>query len=231
MSGWREELGAWGPLMEPTLAQDWCRRLEEQVEAAYAGPRPVYPPRRELFTALRLTPPDRVRCVILGQDPYPGAGQAHGLAFSVKPGVALPRSLGNIYRELEADLSIPPAASGTLTRWAEQGVLLLNDTLTVYGGDSNSHARWGWDRFTTRLLLLLREQPRPIAFVLWGNHAKKKGSSANITDSPFPRLVLSAPHPSPLSARRGFFGSRPFSQVNAFLAANAGAPIDWRVEL
>lgn len=224
------QLGGWSEIAAPMLREDWCRALFDRVETAYNGPKPVYPPREQLFTALALTPPEAVRCVILGQDPYPGQGQAHGLAFSVQPGVAVPRSLRNIYLELEADLGIPPAATGSLLPWAEQGVLLLNNVLTVYGGEADSHKGWGWERFTAGLLLALREQPRPIAFLLWGRNAQTKGREARIMESSYPRLVLSSAHPSPLSARRGFFGSRPFSQVNRFLEDYGEPGIDWRLE-
>lgn len=230
MADWMEQLGQWATTAAPFFQEDWCQSLFSQVEAAYDGGKPVYPPREDLFTALRLTPPEQVRCVILGQDPYPGEGQAHGLAFSVRPGVAIPRSLRNIYQELEADLDIPPASQGSLIPWAEQGVLLLNNVLTVYGGEANSHKGWGWERFTARLLLSLREQPRPIAFVLWGKGAQTKGREARILDCPYPRLILESAHPSPLSARRGFFGSRPFSQVNRFLEENGAPSIRWALE-
>lgn len=222
-----QQLGPWRAVAAPMLEEDWCRRLFDRVEEAYAGPRPVYPPREDLFAALAATPPEAVRCVILGQDPYPNPRQAHGLAFSVRPGVPLPRSLGNIYRELEDDLGISPASTGCLLPWARQGVLLLNNVLTVYGGASNSHKGWGWERFTTGLLLALRSQARPIAFLLWGRDAQTKGETARIEDSPYPRLVLRAAHPSPLAARRGFFGSRPFRQVNNFLTAHGESPIRW----
>ncbi len=229
MSSWREELGAWGVLMEDTLSTPWCMGLERRVEAAYRGDKTVYPPREDLFTALRLTPPEQVRCVILGQDPYPGAGQAHGLAFSVRPGVAVPRSLRNIYKEMETDLGIPPAETGSLIPWAEQGVLLLNDALTVYAGEANSHKGWGWERFTAALLKKLQDQSKPIAFILWGGNAGKKGDQAGILESPFPRLVIKSAHPSPLSARRGFFGSKPFSRVNQFLVENGEEAIRWEL--
>lgn len=224
------QVGQWAPIVAAFQQQPWCQDLLRQVEAAYQGGIPVYPPREDLFTALRLTPPQGVRCVILGQDPYPGAGQAHGLAFSVRPGVALPRSLRNIYQELESDLGISPASGGSLIPWAEEGVLLLNNVLTVRAGDSNSHKGLGWERFTTQLLLSLQTQPRPIAFVLWGRGAQTKGKEAKIQQSPYPRLILQSPHPSPLSARRGFFGSRPFSQVNQFLTENGERPIRWSLE-
>lgn len=227
MEAWTRQVGRWAPVLEGMEGEAWYQALQDRVEAAYGGALPVYPPREDLFTALRLTPPDRVRCVILGQDPYPGAGQAHGLAFSVRPGVPVPRSLKNIYQELEADLGIPPASTGSLLPWAEEGVLLLNNVLTVYGGQSDSHKGWGWERFTARLLLSLRDQPRPMAFLLWGRGAQTKGKEARITESPYPRLVIQSAHPSPLSARRGFFGSRPFSRVNAFLEETGQAPIRW----
>ncbi|MBR1845017.1 MAG: uracil-DNA glycosylase [Oscillospiraceae bacterium] len=230
MADWRTELGGWGDIAAPFLAEGWCRALTDRVEAAYEGDKPVYPPRADLFTALRLTPPERVRCVILGQDPYPGQGQAHGLAFSVRPGVAVPRSLNNMYRELESDLDIPPAKTGSLIPWAEEGVLLLNNVLTVYGGEANSHKGWGWEAFTARLLLALQDQPRPIAFLLWGKGAQTKGEAAKIMDSPYPRLVIETAHPSPLSARRGFFGSKPFSRVNQFLEEHGERPICWAVK-
>lgn len=231
MNDFITQLGQWAPIAEPFIDEPWCQSLIRQVEAAYASDKPVYPPREDLFTALRLTPPRQVRCVILGQDPYPGAGQAHGLAFSVRPGVPVPRSLNNIYRELEADLGIPPAQGGSLIPWAEQGVLLLNNVLTVYGGEANSHKDWGWEQFTARLLLSLRDQPRPMAFVLWGKGAQTKGAEAKIMESPYPRLIIQSPHPSPLSARRGFFGSRPFSRVNRFLEEHGEPPIRWELKI
>lgn len=229
MGDWRTELGSWAPIMEPYLDEDWCKELQDRVEAAYEGEKPVFPPREELFTALRLTEPENVRCVILGQDPYPTEGHAHGLAFSVKPGVGIPRSLQNMYKELEADLGLPIPSTGSLVSWAEQGVLLLNNVLTVYGGEANSHKGWGWERFTAKLLLALKDQPRPIAFLLWGKNAQTKGREACILDSPYPRLVLETAHPSPLSARRGFFGSKPYSRVNSFLTEQGEVPIDWNL--
>ena len=230
MGDWRAELGSWAPIMEPYLDEDWCKELTARVEAAYQGEKPVFPPRDELFTALRLTPPENVRCVILGQDPYPTEGHAHGLAFSVKPGVGIPRSLQNMYKELEADLGLPMPSTGSLLKWAEQGVLLLNNVLTGYGGEANSHKGWGWEQFTTKLLLALKDQPRPIAFLLWGKNAQTKGKEACILESGYPRFILETAHPSPLSARRGFFGSKPYSRVNQFLAEHDAEPIDWAIE-
>ena len=222
------ELGHWAGVLAPYQEELWYQTLYERVEAAYAaGDPPVYPPKEDLFTALRLTPPDKVRCVIVGQDPYHGPGQAHGLAFSVREGVKIPPSLRNIYRELHDDLGYPIPTTGDLRPWAEQGVLLLNNVLTVYDGAANSHKKWGWQQFTDTLLKTLQSFPQPIAFVLWGKEAQKKGALAHPTESAYPRLVLEANHPSPLSARKGFFGSRPFSQINHFLQENGADPIDW----
>lgn len=222
------ELGNWAAVLAPYQEELWYQTLYERVEAAYAaGDPPVYPPKEDLFTALRLTPPDNVRCVIVGQDPYHGPGQAHGLAFSVREGVKIPPSLRNIYRELHDDLGYPIPTTGDLRPWAEQGVLLLNNVLTVYDGAANSHKKWGWQQFTDTLLKALQSFPQPIAFVLWGKEAQKKGALAHPTESAYPRLVLESNHPSPLSARKGFFGSRPFSQINHFLQENGADPIDW----
>lgn len=226
------EIGGWEKLLAPLAQEDWCQALFRQVEAAYqAGNPAVYPPKEQLFTALRLTPPESVRVVIVGQDPYHEVGQAHGLAFSVQPGVKVPPSLRNIYRELHTDLGVDIPTGGTLTGWAEQGVLLLNDVLTVYDGAANSHKQWGWQRFTTAVLTQLTALPQPIAFVLWGKAAQKKGELVNPEGSLAPRLVLMSNHPSPLSASRGFFGSRPFSRVNAFLTQYGQTPIRWEQTL
>lgn len=219
------DLGGWNELLADELAKPYFAALMERVEAAYARGA-VFPPRGELFAAFRLTPPERVRAVILGQDPYHEPGQAHGLAFSVRAGVKLPPSLRSIFRELESDCGVPPRESGDLTGWAEQGVFLLNTVLSVESGRANSHANFGWQTFTDAVTARLRSLPQPVAFVLWGAHAQKKVGIA--AHSPYPRLVLQAPHPSPLSAYRGFFGSRPFSQINAFLAQHGQKQIDWQ---
>lgn len=212
----------WAELLEPFTGTEVFAALEEQVERAYAAGE-VYPPREELFTALQLTAPEQVRVVILGQDPYHEPGQAHGLAFSVKEGTKLPPSLMNIYKELEADLGIAPRRNGNLTRWAEQGVLLLNTVLTVNRGAANSHKDFGWQEFTDEVFRLTGTLPHPVAYVLWGSQAQKKAKLLPKAEAP--RLVLQAPHPSPLSSYRGFFGSRPFSQINAFLKENGQEPI------
>lgn len=221
----------WRRILEACETEPWGKRLFAQVEAAYEkNDPPVYPPQDQLFTALKLTPPEKVRCVIVGQDPYHQPGQAHGLAFSVLPGTKLPPSLRNIGKELLSDVGAALPEHGTLTPWAEEGVLLLNNVLSVYDSAPNSHKKWGWAELTTRLLQSLAEQPQPIAFVLWGREAQSKGALVGPENSPYPRLVIQSNHPSPLSASRGFFGSRPFSQVNEFLTANGAEPIHWNAK-
>ena len=219
-------LGAWVPLLEKELHAPYFEELQKKVADAYAHTA-VFPPEADVFHAFSLTPPERVRVVILGQDPYHEPGQAHGLAFSVQKGVKLPPSLQNISKELQADLGLPPLSCGCLTPWARQGVSLLNTVLTVESGKANSHRDFGWQRFTDAVLAACAGLPQPVAFVLWGGHAQKKAALA--ADSPYPRLVLQAPHPSPLSAYRGFFGSRPFSKINAFLESAGSRAIDWRL--
>ena len=183
----------------------------------------VYPPEAEVFSALALTPYERVRVVLLGQDPYHGPGQAHGLAFSVRPGVRPPPSLMNVFRELKEDLGCAIPKDGYLTPWAEQGVLLLNAVLTVRKKAPNSHRGKGWEQFTDAILRAVNEKPGPVVFLLWGAYAQRK---AELVD-PARHVVLAAAHPSPFSARRGFFGSRPFSHTNAVLAKAGEPPIDW----
>lgn len=217
-------LGAWDALLQSETEKPYFAQLLARVEAAYAQAT-VFPPREQVFAAFACTPPEQVRVVMLGQDPYHEPGQAHGLAFSVQPGVKLPPSLRNIYAELQTDLGLPPRADGDLHSWAHQGVFLLNSVLTVESGKANSHAAFGWQTFTDAVVDALRTLPQPIAFVLWGAQAQKKAASAAASD--YPRLVLRAPHPSPLSAYRGFFGSRPFSQINRFLLENGEAAIHW----
>ena len=194
------------------------------AQAERAGP--VYPPVADRYRALELTPPGAVRVVILGQDPYHHAGQAHGLAFSVAAGVRPPPSLVNIYKELHADLGLARPDHGSLDHWAEQGVLLLNTVLTVAEGRPNAHARQGWEQVTDAIVAHVANGPRPVAFVLWGDKAQAKADAIPALADPR-HLVLRSVHPSPLSARRGFHGSRPFSQVNAFLIARGERPIDW----
>lgn len=217
---------AWQALLKDELQKPYWRSLEQRLGAAYESGA-VYPPAQQLFAAFERTPPARVRAVILGQDPYHEPGQANGLAFSVSRGVKLPPSLQNIYKELEADLGVPAAKSGDLTSWAQQGVFLLNTVLSVRAHVANSHKDFGWQSFTDAVIAALAELPQPIAFVLWGAQAQKK--AALVEKSPYPRLVLQSPHPSPLSAYRGFFGSRPFSQINAFLVSYGFSPVDWKI--
>ena len=217
---------AWQALLKDELQKPYWCSLEQRLGAAYESGA-VYPPAQQLFAAFERTPPTCVRAVILGQDPYHEPGQANGLAFSVSRGVKLPPSLQNIYKELEADLGVPAAKSGDLTSWAQQGVFLLNTVLSVRAHAANSHKDFGWQSFTDAVIAALAELPPPVAFVLWGAQAQKK--AALVEKSPYPRLVLQSPHPSPLSAYRGFFGSRPFSQINAFLVSYGFSPVDWKI--
>ena len=216
----------WAALLAEELEQPYFAALCRAVTARRAAG-PVYPPEADVFSAFALTPPEQVRCVILGQDPYHEPEQAHGLAFSVRPGVPLPRSLHNIYKEREADLGLPPAQTGCLIPWARAGVLLINTVLTVDAGQANSHAKFGWQTFTDAVFRILWQLPQPVAFVLWGKQAQVKLERAIDAPAGGPRLVHTSAHPSPLSAKRGFFGSRPFSQVDAFLRENGAPPIGW----
>ena len=215
------ELGPWGDLIE--FPREKWERLSDSVETAY-GETEVYPPRNRLFAALQTTAPEQVRVVILGQDPYHEPGQAHGLSFSVESGTAIPKSLVNIYRELHEDLGLLIPETGCLEPWARRGVLLLNSILTVEAHKAGSHKKFGWEDFTDQVIAATASLSQPIAFVLWGNFAIKK---ATMIQSQAPRLVLTSAHPSPLSAYRGFFGSRPFSKINEFLIENGEAPMDW----
>ena len=217
---------AWQALLKDELEKPYLQALSRQLDAVYdAGE--VFPPRGELFSAFDLTAPEKIRVVILGQDPYHEPGQANGLSFSVKPGVKLPPSLQNIYKELESDLGIPASKNGDLRHWAEQGVFLLNTVLSVRAHEANSHKDLGWQTFTDAVIASVAQLSQPIAFVLWGAQAQKK--QALIKSAGAARLVLCTAHPSPLSAYRGFFGSRPFSQVNAFLRAHGEAAVDWKI--
>ena len=224
---------SWRPALTPVLAAPEARKLGGWLTAEEAAGKQIYPPRGMRLAALALTPLGSVRCVILGQDPYHGPGQAHGLAFSVQAGVKVPPSLVNIYKELEADCGLPRASTGDLTPWARQGVLLLNNTLTVEGGQAGSHAGRGWDAITDACIAAVAEREAPTVFILWGSHAKKKASRVPALGRALSgsghHLVLTSAHPSPLSAYTGFFGSRPFSQTNAFLEEHGRGAIDWRV--
>jgi uracil-DNA glycosylase len=217
---WREPLA--GEFTAPYMSD-----LRAFLVAEKAAGKAIFPKGSEWFRALDLTPLDTVRVVILGQDPYHGPGQAHGLCFSVKPGVRVPPSLQNIYKELRDDLGIAPARHGFLEHWANQGVLLLNNVLTVEQGLAASHAGRGWERFTDAVVRLVNDRPEPVVFLLWGSHAQKKAAAVDALDKGGRHLVLKAPHPSPLSAYNGFFGCRHFSKANAFLQEKGLAPIDW----
>ena len=186
----------------------------------------IYPPADDIFNAMHFTPLSKVKVLLLGQDPYHNVGQAHGLCFSVKKGVDVPPSLVNIYKELHDDLGCTIPNHGCLTKWAEQGVLMLNTVLTVRAHQANSHKDIGWEEFTDAAIMALNSQDRPIVFILWGAPAQRK---ARMLNNP-KHLILKAPHPSPLSAYRGFFGSKPFSQTNDYLRAHGIEPIDWQIE-
>ena len=198
------------------------------VAEKQAGKR-IFPKSSLWFRALDLTPLENVRVVILGQDPYHGEGQAHGLCFSVQPGVRTPPSLVNIYKEMERDLGIPPARHGFLEHWAAQGVLLLNAVLTVQMSMAASHQSRGWERFTDAIIRLINTRAEPVVFMLWGSYAQKKAAFVDSVDKGGRHLVLKAAHPSPLSAHNGFFGSKPFSKANAFLREHGQKPIDWAI--
>ena len=219
-------LGAWQPYLQAELCAPYFKALCERVDAARSTAE-VYPPAGQEFFALHTTAPEQIRAVILGQDPYHEPNQAFGLAFAVRRGTALPPSLRNIYRELHDDLGIAPAEHGDLTAWAKQGVLLLNTVLTVERGKANSHADWGWQRFTDAVIAATARLPQPTVYLLWGAQAQKK--AALLRGRTAPTLILNAPHPSPLSAYRGFFGSKPFSKANTFLQTHSEAPIDWKI--
>lgn len=218
---------SWRPVLEPVLASPEARQLGGWLRAEEAAGKPIYPPRGSRLAALAMTPLEDVRCVILGQDPYHGEGQANGLAFSVAPGVKVPPSLVNIYKELASDLGLPRPAHGDLSGWARQGVLLLNNTLTVAAGQAGSHAGRGWDAITDACVAAVAERGTPTVFILWGSHARKKASRVPALGRCAHHLVLTSAHPSPLSAHNGFFGSRPFSQTNVFLERHGRGAIDW----
>jgi uracil-DNA glycosylase len=219
---------SWRPALEPALATPQARKLGGFLKSEEAAGKQIYPPRGLRLAALDLTPLDQVKVVILGQDPYHGPGQAHGLCFSVPEGVRVPPSLVNIYKELESDLGLPRPTHGNLSNWAKQGVLLLNNSLTVEDGRAGSHAGLGWEAITDAAVAAVAARTEPCVFMLWGSHARNKASRVpGLNDGR--HLVLTAPHPSPLSAHSGFLGCRNFSQANAFLEANGRGAVDWRV--
>lgn len=215
----------WLEPLRPEFGKPYYAKLYRTVLQEYKTHR-VYPPANDIFNAFELTPLKEVKVVILGQDPYHGPGQAHGLCFSVQPQVDIPPSLVNIYKELHDDLGCYIPDNGYLVKWARQGVLLLNTVLTVRAHEAFSHRNIGWEEFTDAAIRVLNEQDRPIVFILWGRPAQAKKVMLHNPK----HLILEAPHPSPLSASRGFFGSRPFSKTNAFLQANGIEPIDWQIE-
>lgn len=216
----------WAPLLAPEFAKPYYLKLRQTLKEEYQN-QTVYPDMYDIFNALHLTGYEQAKVVILGQDPYHGPGQAHGLSFSVKPGVQPPPSLQNIYKELQDDLNCTIPTHGYLVHWAKQGVMLLNTVLTVREGSPNSHRGLGWEIFTDRVIHLLNERPRPLVFILWGRHAQEKASFIDRQK----HCVIQSPHPSPLSAHRGFFGSRPFSRANQFLRAQGMTEIDWQLPL
>lgn len=219
---------SWRPILAPVLATPKSRALGGFLQAEEAAGKRIYPPRGNRLAALALTPLDAVKVVILGQDPYHGSGQAHGLCFSVQDGVRTPPSLVNIYKELQTDLGLPIPNNGNLSNWARQGVLLLNAALTVEDGKPASHQGRGWEEITDAVVAAVAAKAEPCVFLLWGSHARKKALSVpGLAQSH--HLVLTAPHPSPLSAHSGFLGCRHFSQANMFLEAKGRGAVDWRL--
>ncbi len=216
---------SWKQHLLPEFELDYMRDLRRFLRDEKTAGKVIFPAGANIFNALNATVFDQVKVVILGQDPYHGPGQAHGLCFSVQDGVAIPPSLRNIYKELAQDLGITPATSGNLQGWAQQGVLLLNAVLTVESGLAASHQKKGWERFTDRIVNLLNEKRDNLVFLLWGSYAQRKGAMIDRSR----HLVLESVHPSPLSASRGFFGNHHFSQTNAYLIEHHKTPIDWRV--
>lgn len=223
-----------GWLVKPFLFNDWQDILAEEFEKSYYQAlrrflaqayrsEIVYPPMDDIYNALHQTPYAQTKVVILGQDPYHGPGQAHGLCFSVQPGIKMPPSLMNIFKELADDLGCTPPTSGNLNGWAQQGVLLLNTTLTVAAGRPKSHAGKGWETLTDAIISALSAREKPVVFILWGAHAQSKISLIDTVRHP----IIQSPHPSPLSAHRGFFGSRPFSRANAYLLERQAEMVDW----
>lgn len=213
---------SWKQHLAPEFEKDYFAKLTEFVRNEYQTTT-IYPPGKLIFNAFNLCPFDKVKVVIIGQDPYHGPGQAHGLCFSVNDGVPFPPSLQNIFKEIQSDLGSPIPTSGNLTRWASQGVLLLNATLTVRAHQAGSHQRQGWEEFTDAAIRILAEQRENIVFILWGSYAQKKGAFIDRNK----HMVLASAHPSPLSAYNGFFGNKHFSRTNEYLQAHGQTPIEW----
>jgi uracil-DNA glycosylase len=214
----------WNPILRGEMEKTYWRELQQFV-AEERSRHDVYPPHDEVFAALHLTPYAEVKVLILGQDPYHGPGQAHGLCFSVRPPVSPPPSLQNIFVELESDLGVSAPDHGSLTHWATQGVLMLNATLTVRAHQAASHQKKGWETFTDEVIKAVNAKPETVVFILWGASARRKKELVDTSR----HVVIESPHPSPLSAHRGFFGSKPFSRTNEALAAAGREPIDWRI--
>ncbi len=214
----------WSALLTNETSKDYYKNLSDYINSEYAN-KTVFPPKEDIFKALQLTSYKDTKVVILGQDPYQTPGYAMGLSFSVNVGVQIPKSLQNIYKELRDDLGCTIPSHGDLTHWAKQGVLLLNTSLTVVSGQSNSHQGKGWEIFTDKIISLVNEKTQPVVFILWGANARKK--KYLITNKQ--HLIIESAHPSPLSAYNGFFGSRPFSKTNKFLEDNGEKPIDWQI--
>ena len=217
--------GEWLEALQGEFKQPYYKKLFQTVNEEYRTYR-IFPPADDIFNAFHYTPLGKVKVVIFGQDPYHGENQAHGLCFSVKPGVDIPPSLVNIYKELHDDLGCSIPSHGYLTKWAKQGVLMMNTVLTVRAHQANSHRGIGWEAFTDAAIRVLNEQDRPIVFILWGRPAQMKKSM--LTNPK--HLILEAPHPSPLSSYRGFIGSRPFSKTNEYLVENGIEAIDWQID-
>ncbi len=215
----------WHIALKNELKKPYLVQLSAFLNQEKKAGKIIYPEEKALFQALKLTPFNQVKVVILGQDPYHGPNQAQGLCFSVPKGVKIPPSLANIYKELQDDLNITPAQHGDLSAWAKQGVLLLNSVLTVEQAKPGAHQNKGWEQFTDSIIRLLNQKTRPIVFVLWGAYAQKKATMIDSTK----HLVIQSAHPSPLSAYRGFFGSKPYSQINGYLVKNQQMAIDWKL--
>jgi len=215
----------WKEKLAKEFEKPYMQQLRAFLGAEKRAKKIIYPRGDDIFQAFWHTPFDQVRVVILGQDPYHQPNQAHGLCFSVREGVPIPPSLANIYKELAQDVGIPPASHGCLTAWAKQGVFLLNSVLTVEEAKAGAHQNKGWETFTDKVIQLLNEEKTGLVFILWGSYAQEKGKMIDKQR----HCVLTAPHPSPLSSYRGFFGSRPFSKTNAYLLQQGHCPIDWRI--
>lgn len=212
----------WDDVLAGEFEKEYYARLRSFLKEQYES-RNVYPLMEDMWTAFKLTPFNKVKVVIVGQDPYHGPGQAHGLSFSVQPGVKIPPSLRNIFKELQTDIGCEIPENGTLTGWAKQGVLMLNTVLTVRDGEAHSHRKHGWEHFTDEVIRRLSEREEPVVFILWGRPAQEKKSLIDLSRN----AIIESVHPSPLSASRGFFGSRPFSETNAVLLGWNEEPIDW----